>query len=80
MNLSFLPPFYIECEINVVLHFILFFFNFQLCPDWQIDYETYEWRKLDPDSEETKKLFSNYFSWTGTDKDGRPFNQGKIFK
>lgn len=53
---------------------------FTLSPDWQIDYESYEWKKLDPKSEETKKLVTNYFSWTGTDKDGRKFNQGKIFK
>ncbi|XP_026332370.1 elongation factor 1-gamma [Hyposmocoma kahamanoa] len=53
---------------------------FQLSPDWQIDYESYDWRKLDPASEETKQLVQQYFSWTGTDKGGRPFNQGKIFK
>lgn len=53
---------------------------FTLSPDWQIDYESYDWKKLDPDSEETKKLVTEYFSWTGTDKDGRKFNQGKIFK
>ncbi|CAH1174119.1 unnamed protein product [Phaedon cochleariae] len=53
---------------------------FPLSPDWQIDYESYEWKKLDPASEETKKLVEQYFSWTGTDKEGRKFNQGKIFK
>jgi len=53
---------------------------FTLCPDWQIDYETYSWKKLDPASEETKKMVEQYLSWTGTDKDGRKFNQGKIFK
>lgn len=53
---------------------------FPLSPDWTIDYETYDWKKLDPKSEETKKLVTQYFSWTGTDKDGRKFNQGKIFK
>lgn len=53
---------------------------FPLSPDWQIDYEVYDWKKLDPKSEETKKLVTQYFSWTGTDKDGRKFNQGKIFK
>jgi elongation factor 1-gamma len=51
-----------------------------LCPDWQIDYETYDWKKLNPDSEETKKIVAEYFAWSGTDKNGRPFNQGKIFK
>lgn len=53
---------------------------FQLSPDWQIDYESYNWKKVDPKSEETKKLVEQYFSWSGTDKDGRKFNQGKIFK
>ncbi|KAJ0175908.1 hypothetical protein K1T71_008082 [Dendrolimus kikuchii] len=53
---------------------------FPLSPDWQIDYESYEWRKLDPASEETKKLVQDYFSWSGTDKAGRKFNQGKVFK
>lgn len=53
---------------------------FPLSPDWQIDYDCYSWKKLDPSSEETKKMVQNYFSWTGTDKEGRKFNQGKIFK
>lgn len=53
---------------------------FTLSPDWQVDYEVYDWKKLDAKSEETKKLVEQYFSWTGTDKDGRKFNQGKIFK
>ncbi|CAG0888836.1 unnamed protein product [Darwinula stevensoni] len=53
---------------------------FKLSEDWQIDYESYSWTKLDPDKEETKQLVKQYFSWTGTDADGRPFNQGKIFK
>lgn len=53
---------------------------FKLSPDWQIDYEVYDWKKLDPKSEETKKLVNDYFSWTGTDSKGRKFNQGKIFK
>ncbi|XP_017767879.1 PREDICTED: elongation factor 1-gamma [Nicrophorus vespilloides] len=53
---------------------------FNLCPDWQIDYEVYDWKKLDPSTEETKNLVKQYFSWTGTDKGNRKFNQGKIFK
>lgn len=53
---------------------------FPLSPDWQIDYESYDWRQLDPASPETKELVQQYFSWTGQDKGGRPFNQGKIFK
>jgi elongation factor 1-gamma len=53
---------------------------FPLSPDWQIDYEVYDWKKLDPSANDTKELVKQYFSWTGTDKAGRKFNQGKIFK
>ncbi|KAK9885722.1 hypothetical protein WA026_012491 [Henosepilachna vigintioctopunctata] len=53
---------------------------FPLSPDWQIDYESYDWKKLDPKDPETKKLVQQYLSWNGTDKAGRKFNQGKIFK
>lgn len=53
---------------------------FTLSPDWQVDYESYKWTKLDPTKEETKSLVQQYFSWSGTDKEGREFNQGKIFK
>jgi len=53
---------------------------FPLSPDWTIDYETYDWKKLDPKSPETKKMVQDYLSWEGTDKEGRKFNQGKIFK
>jgi hypothetical protein len=35
---------------------------------------------LDADAEETKTMVNNYFRWIGDDKDGRKFNQGKIFK
>uniref|UniRef100_A0A182K109 Elongation factor 1-gamma n=1 Tax=Anopheles christyi TaxID=43041 RepID=A0A182K109_9DIPT len=53
---------------------------FKLSSDWQVDYEVYDWKKLDPASDETKKMVAQYFSWSGTDKNGRKFNQGKIFK
>ncbi|XP_061163244.1 elongation factor 1-gamma-like [Saccostrea echinata] len=52
---------------------------FELSPDWQIDYESYNWTKLNPDDEKTKKLVKEYFAWEG-DFDGKKFNQGKIFK
>jgi len=52
---------------------------FKLSEDWQIDYESYEWKKLDPDAPETKKLVEEYFKWSG-DFGGKKFNQGKIFK
>ncbi|XP_050425465.1 elongation factor 1-gamma [Adelges cooleyi] len=53
---------------------------FELSNDWKVDYDVYTWEKLDANSEETKKLVSEYFAWTAKDKEGRPFNQGKIFK
>jgi elongation factor 1-gamma len=52
---------------------------FELSPDWQIDYESYEWKKLDPEDAKTKKLVKEYFLHEG-DFDGKVFNQGKIFK
>ncbi|CAD7684320.1 unnamed protein product [Nyctereutes procyonoides] len=54
---------------------------FPLSPDWQVDYESYMWRKLDPGSEETQTLVQEYFSWEGAFQHvGKTFNQGKIFK
>uniref|UniRef100_A0A8C2SS11 Eukaryotic translation elongation factor 1 gamma n=1 Tax=Coturnix japonica TaxID=93934 RepID=A0A8C2SS11_COTJA len=54
---------------------------FQLCPDWQVDYESYTWRRLDPSSPDSRVLVSEYFSWEGKFQHvGKPFNQGKIFK
>merc|ERR1712059_188149 len=43
---------------------------FELSEDWQIDYSSYAWKKLDPDAAETKDLVTQYFSWTGTDLEG----------
>ncbi|NXD46190.1 EF1G factor, partial [Copsychus sechellarum] len=54
---------------------------FTLCPDWQVDYESYTWRKLDPESAECRTLVQEYFLWEGEFRHvGKPFNQGKIFK
>lgn len=52
---------------------------FELCDDWKVDYESYEWKKLDPNSPATKQMVQEYFSWEGN-FDGKKFNQGKIFK
>lgn len=52
---------------------------FPLCPDWTTDYESYEWRKLNPDDENDKKLVNNFFLWEG-EVNGKKFNTGKIFK
>ncbi|KAK1155002.1 elongation factor 1-gamma-like, partial [Acipenser oxyrinchus oxyrinchus] len=54
---------------------------FTLSPDWQIDYESYTWRKLAVDSEECKTMVKEYFAWEGDFTHvGKPFCQGKIFK
>jgi len=51
----------------------------QLSEDLAIDYESYDWKKLNYDDEETKKLITEYFSWEG-DFGGKKFNTGKVFK
>ncbi|CAF4942606.1 unnamed protein product, partial [Rotaria sp. Silwood1] len=38
---------------------------FELSPDWQVDYESYSWKKLSPDDESTKNLVNQYFLWEG---------------
>lgn len=52
---------------------------FPLCSDWTIDYESYEWKKLNPDDEKDRKLVENFWLWEGEVK-GKKFNAGKIFK
>lgn len=52
---------------------------FELSPDWQVDYESYDWKKLDSKNETTKKIVNEYLLWEGN-FDGKKFNQGKIFK
>jgi len=54
---------------------------FELCPDWQIDYDVYDWKKLDPKDEANKQLINDYFMWEGKfGGKSQKFNQGKIFK
>lgn len=55
---------------------------FEMSEDLQIDYESYKWEKLDPDSEETKQTVKEFFAWEGDFKGfgGKKFNQGKIYK
>merc|ERR1719347_408403 len=53
---------------------------FELSEDWQVDYSSYEWKKLDPAAPDTRKMVDQYWKWEGVDKEGRKFNQGKIFK
>ena len=51
----------------------------QLVEDWNIDAPSYDFTKLDPDSEETRKEVAKYFLWEG-DFGGRPVADGKIYK
>merc|ERR1711887_247358 len=53
---------------------------FELSEDWQIDYASYNWKKLDSKSEDCKKLVHQYWKWEGEDESGRKFNQGKPLK
>lgn len=54
---------------------------FPRSPDWQIDYEVYDWVKLDWNAPETKELVSAYFMWDEKALfGGKAFNQGKIYK
>lgn len=36
---------------------------FKLSPDWQIDFESYEWKKLDIKDAKTKTMVNEYFAW-----------------
>lgn len=54
---------------------------FKLTEDWQVDYESYDWKKLDPKSEETKKLVEMFFKQDdGTVYKGKKLADAKIFK
>lgn len=51
---------------------------FELCEDWKVDYEVYEWTKLDHTKQEDKDLITRYFAQEGfTDKE---FMDGKVWK
>jgi elongation factor 1-gamma len=52
---------------------------FTLSDDWQIDFESYQWKKLDPKDPSTKTMVNEYLAWEGQ-FGGKKFNQGKIFK
>merc|ERR1712240_397450 len=54
---------------------------FERSPDWQIDYEVYNWEKLDWDAPETKAMVAKYWMWDEkAEFDGKAFNQAKIYK
>lgn len=52
---------------------------FELSPDWQVDYESYTWKKLDPTDANVRKMVDAYLRWDAQ-INGQKFNQGKIFK
>ena len=54
---------------------------FELSEDLQTDYESYNWRKVDPDSEEAKKLVADYWGRNeGMNFNGKAFSQAFIWK
>jgi len=53
---------------------------FELSEDWSIDYGSYSWKKLDADSEETKKLVELYFIQNEKDFNGIELQDSKVFK
>lgn len=54
---------------------------FKLSPDWQVDYESYDWKKLDPKADETKKLVELFFTQDdNAEYKGHKLNDGRIFK
>lgn len=52
---------------------------FPLSADWQIDYESFKWEKLDPTSDKTKQLVDQYMKQDG-ERDGKPYADGKVYK
>uniref|UniRef100_A0A915DSF4 EF-1-gamma C-terminal domain-containing protein n=1 Tax=Ditylenchus dipsaci TaxID=166011 RepID=A0A915DSF4_9BILA len=39
---------------------------FTMSPDWQVDYESYDWKKLDASDPATQTLVKEYFMWKET--------------
>jgi len=52
---------------------------FTLSPDLQVDYGSYEWKKLEWNTDETKKLITEYWNHEG-EFGGKKFHSGKTFK
>merc|ERR1712135_93092 len=54
---------------------------FERSPDWQIDYEVYDWVKVDWDSAEAKELVTLYWkAEDGMKYDGKVLSECKIYK
>merc|ERR1712141_360141 len=52
---------------------------FDLCADWQVDYETYDWTKLDSDNADHRMMVQEYFAWEGK-FGGKGFKDAKVYK
>jgi len=53
---------------------------FEHSEDWQVDYASYDWVKLDPTLPATRAIVNQYLRWDGMDQEGRKFCHGKVFK
>lgn len=54
---------------------------FNLSENWQVDYESFEWKKLDPKTDETKQLIELFLKQDeGSSYKGMKYADGKIFK
>eukprot|EP00127_Corallochytrium_limacisporum_P005165 Clim_evm5s200 gene=Clim_evmTU5s200 len=53
---------------------------FPLSPDWQVDYESYEFTKLNPDDQAAKEYVNAFLKWENFPSTLPAFNQGKIYK
>lgn len=54
---------------------------FNLTEDWQVDYESFDWKKLDPKDSETKQLVELFFKQSEDSVyKGKKYADGKIFK
>merc|ERR1712243_345641 len=51
---------------------------FELSEDWQVDYASYDWNKLDSKSEECKALVQQYWKWEGEDKSGKSSTRARF--
>lgn len=56
---------------------------FELCDDWTVDYDGYDWRKLDVTNEADKNTITEYFAWGEGCKNpfpGKKFLEAKTWK
>jgi len=53
---------------------------FKLCNDWTVDYDGYDWKKIDTSTDEGKSMVQTYFSWEGPELNGREVADGKVYK